>query len=163
MTADVVIRRARPEDAEAVARLIDVFADDALMLRRTPEMVELAIDDYVVGASRRGAIVACGALKEYSPSVAEVAAIAVSRDVHGCGVGRAIVAAVETLAIKRGIFDVFALTLQPAFFAAIGYQRVDRARYPEKIRRDCLACARRFACNEICFAKNLRLEARAAA
>jgi len=163
MTADIVIRRARGEDAEAISQLIAGFADEALMLRRTPEMVELAIDDYVVGVTRRGGIVACGALKEYSPSVAEVAAIAVSRDVHGCGVGRAIVAAVETLALKRGIFDVFALTLQPAFFSAIGYQRVDRARYPEKIRRDCLGCARRFACNEICFAKNLQLEALAAA
>jgi N-acetylglutamate synthase-like GNAT family acetyltransferase len=163
MTADIVIRRARAEDAEAVSRLIAVFADEALMLRRTPEMVELAIDDYVVGVTRRGDIVACGALKEYSPSVAEIAAIAVSREVHGCGVGRAVVAAVETLAMKRGVFDVFALTLQPAFFSAIGYQRVDRARYPEKIRRDCLACSRRFACNEICFAKNLRLEALAAA
>ena len=73
------------------------------------------------------------------------------------------VRAVEELALKRGIFDVFALTLQPDFFVAAGYQRVDRARYPEKIRRDCLGCARRFACNEICFAKNLRLEALAAA
>jgi hypothetical protein len=63
------------------------------------------------------------------------------------------------LAVKRGTFDVFALTLQPAFFAAIGYQRVDRARYPEKIRRDCLACARRFACDEFCFAKNLKVDA----
>ncbi|MEP6491589.1 MAG: GNAT family N-acetyltransferase [bacterium] len=163
MTADVVIRRARAADADAISRLIAVFADDALMLRRTPEMVELAIDDYVVAVNRRGGIVACGALKEYSPSVAEIAAIAVSSDVHGRGVGKAIVAAVERLALKRGIYDVFALTLQPAFFAAIGYHRVDRARYPEKIRRDCLACARRFACNEICFAKNLRIEARAAA
>ena len=91
------------------------------MLRRTPEMVELAIDDYVVGVDARGKIVACGALKEYSPSVAEIAAIAVSRDVHGRGVGKAIVAAVEALALKRGIYDVFALTLQPEFFAAIGY------------------------------------------
>ena len=163
MPADVAIRPARAEDAEAIARLIDVFADEALMLRRTPEMVELAIHDYVVAVEAHGKIMACGALKEYSPSVAEVAAIAVSRDAHGCGLGKAIVRAVESLALKRGIFDVFALTLQPAFFAAIGYQRVDRARYPEKIRRDCLACARRFACNEICFAKNLRAEALAAA
>ena len=162
MTVDVVIRRARAEDAEAIARLIAVFADEALMLRRTPEMVSLAIDDYVVGVSRDGEIVACGALKEYSPSVAEVAAIAVSRTVHGCGVGKAIVRAVEALAIKRGIYDVFALTLQPAFFGAIGYQRVDRARYPEKIRRDCLSCVRRFACNEYCFAKNLQVGAIAA-
>src|SRR6266536_3885621 len=155
MTADIVIRRARAEDAEAVSRLINCFADEALMLRRTPEMVELAIDDYVVRVTRRGELLACGALKEYSPSVAEVAAIAVSREAHGKALGRAIVNAVETLARKRGIYDVFALTLQPEFFAAIGYERVDRARYPEKIRRDCLGCARRFACNEICFAKNL--------
>ena len=162
MTANVVLRRARHGDAEAIARLIAVFAAEALMLRRTPEMVELTIDDYIVAVNASGEIVACGALKEYSPSVAEIAAIAVSRDVHGCGVGKAIVSAVEALALKRGIYDVFALTLQPAFFAAIGYQRVDRARYPEKIRRDCLGCARRFACNEICFAKNLRVEAIAA-
>ena len=81
-----------------------------------------------------------------------------SRDAHGKGLGRAIVSAVEALARKRGIYDVFALTLQPEFFAAIGYERVDRARYPEKIRRDCLGCARRFACNEICFARNLMIE-----
>ena len=163
MTANVVIRKARPEDARAVADLIAGFADEALMLRRTPESIELTIDDYVVGVDARGRIVGCGALKEYSPSVAEIAAIAVSRDVHGCGVGRAIVDAVEALACKRDIYDVFALTLQPQFFAAIGYERVDRARYPEKIRRDCLGCIRRFACSEICFAKNLRSEARAAA
>ena len=158
-TGSVVIRRARATDAPAIARLIGLFAGQAMMLRRTPEVVELAIDDYVVGVDARENIVACGALKEYSPSVAEVAAIAVSPDAHGRGVGKAIVSAVEALAIKRDIYDVFALTLQPEFFAAVGYERVDRARYPEKIRRDCLACARRFACNEVCFAKNLKLEA----
>ena len=102
-------------------------------------MISLAIDDYVVVQGPSGEILACGALKEYSPSVAEIAAIAVSRDARGQGLGRAIVHAVEELARMRGIYDVFALTLQPEFFAAIGYQRVDRARYPEKIRRDCLA------------------------
>ena len=163
MTVDVVMRAAQTTDAAAIARLIAIFAAEALMLHRTPEMVELTIDDYVVAVNAQGGVIACGALKEYSPSVAEVAAIAVSREAHGRGVGKAIVSAVEVLAMKRGIDDVFALTLQPAFFTAIGYQRVDRARYPEKIRRDCLGCARRFACNEICFAKNLRIAARAAA
>ena len=46
--------------------------------------------------------------------------------------------------------------IEPQFFEALGYLRVDRARYPEKIRRDCIGCARRFACNETCFAKPLR-------
>ena len=158
MAPDLFVRRARPSDATAISNLNNTFANEGQMLRRTPEMISLAIDDYVVVQNTSGELLACGALKEYSPSVAEVAAIAVSRAAHGKGLGRAIVSAVEDLARKRGIYDVFALTLQPEFFAAIGYLRVDRARYPEKIRRDCLGCARRFACNEICFAKNLMVE-----
>ncbi len=159
MAPDLMVRRARPQDAAAISRLNNTFANEGQMLKRTPEMIALAIDDYLVVQNSAGELLACGALKEYSPSVAEVAAIAVSREAHGQGLGKAIVRAVEELARKRGIYDVFALTLQPEFFAAIGYQRVDRARYPEKIRRDCLSCARRFACNEICFARNLLVEA----
>jgi N-acetylglutamate synthase-like GNAT family acetyltransferase len=158
MAPDLIVRRARPQDAVAIAELNNSFANDGLMLARTPETILLAIDDYVVVVSSRGDLLACGALKEYSPSVAEVAAIAVSKAAHGKGLGRAIIGAVESLARKRGVHDLFALTLQPEFFAAIGYERVDRARYPEKIRRDCLGCARRFACNEICFATNLLAE-----
>ena len=158
MAPDLRLRRARAQDAAAISRLNNTFASEGQMLTRTPEMISLAIDDYVVVQNTAGELLACGALKEYSLSVAEVAAIAVSKDAHGKGFGRAIVSAVEDLARKRGIYDVFALTLQPEFFAAIGYLRVDRARYPEKLRRDCLGCARRFACNEICFAKNLTLE-----
>jgi N-acetylglutamate synthase-like GNAT family acetyltransferase len=146
-----------------IARLNNIFADEHLMLRRTPEQIAMSIDDFVVAVDSRGRMLACGALKEYSPSVAEVAAIAVAREAQGNGLGRDIVAAVESLAIKRGVLHVFALTLQPAFFEAIGYQRVDRARYPEKIRRDCLGCARRFACNETCFAKVLRVDTALAA
>ena len=155
MAPDLLVRRARASDAPGISRLNNTFADEGQMLARTPETVALAIDDYVVVQNAAGEVLACGALKEYSPSVAEVAAIAVSRDAHGKGLGRAIVGAVERLARQRGIHDLFALTLQPEFFAAIGYERVDRARYPEKIRRDCLGCARRFACNEICFARTL--------
>ena len=158
MAPDLRVRRARPQDAAAISRLNNVFADEGQMLRRSPETIALAIDDYVVVQGASGELLACGALKEYSPSVAEVAAVAVSRSAHGRGLGRAIVSAVEGLARKRGIYDVFALTLQPEFFAAIGYLRVDRARYPEKIRRDCVGCARRFACNEICFARSLMLD-----
>jgi N-acetylglutamate synthase-like GNAT family acetyltransferase len=159
----LLIRPAREVEAEAIASLNNSFAAEHLMLPRTPEQIALAIDDYRVAVDSRGRIMACGALKEYSPSVAEVAAIAVAREAQGNGLGKDIVAAVETLALKRGIGHVFALTLQPAFFEAIGYQRVDRARYPEKIRRDCLGCARRFACDEICFAKELRVDSALAA
>ena len=150
------MRRARVTEVDAIARLNNLFADQHVMLRRTPEMIALALDDYFVAMDESGQLLGCGALKEYSPSVAEVAAIAVARNAQGRGLGRRIVHAVEHLARKRGIQEVFALTLEPQFFEALGYVRVDRARFPEKIRRDCIGCARRFACNETCFAKPLR-------
>ena len=156
----VRVRKARPGEAQAIAALNNHFADEALMLPRTPEAIALSIDDYVVAATPRGRVVGCGALKEYSPSVAEVAAIAVAEEAHGRGLGRRIVGAVEALAHKRGIRELFALTLAPAFFEALGYVRADRAHYPEKIRRDCAGCPRRVSCAEVCLAK--RLEAGAA-
>jgi len=155
-TSTLEVRTARASEAEAIAQLNNFFADQHLMLRRTPEMISASVDDYLVAIDEHGRILGCGALKEYSPSVAEVAAIAVSPTAQGLGLGRRIVTAVEELARKRGIPEVFALTLEPQFFEALGYVRVDRARYPEKIRRDCIGCARRFACNETCFAKPLR-------
>lgn len=151
---DAEIRTARCSEADAIARLNNFFADQHVMLRRTPTMISLALDDYVVAVDGHGQVLACGALKEYSPSVAEVAAIAVSPHAQGLGLGRKIVSAVEHLARRRGIPEVFALTLEPKFFEVLGYSRVDRARYPEKIRRDCIGCARRFACSETCFAKS---------
>ncbi len=33
-----------------------------------------------------------------------------------------------------------------------------RARYPEKVRRDCASCPRRSACNEICVARMFRAD-----
>jgi len=157
------IRPARFSDACAIAALNNRFASEGIMLFRKPEQIALSIDDYVVATDTRGSVIACGALKEYAPSLAEVAAIAVAPEAHGMGLGKAIVRAVEDLALKRGTAELFALTLEPGFFEAIGYGRVERARYPEKIRRDCIGCARRFACVEICFAKTVASGERAAA
>jgi N-acetylglutamate synthase-like GNAT family acetyltransferase len=83
----VHVRRARLAEAQAIADLENRFADEALMLRRTPEMVALTIDDYVVAVTPRGVAVGCGALKEYSPSLAEVAAIRSHRTHTGTGWG----------------------------------------------------------------------------
>ena len=156
------IRRARPSDVEGITTLIDRFASQGIMLAKTTDAITLALDDFVVARDARGRVVACGALREYSPSVAEVASVAVSEEAQGRGVGTRIVLAVEQLATVRGIQELFALTLTPGFFAAAGYSVVDRTTYPEKIRRDCRGCARRFACTEICVQRLLTSPARIA-
>ena len=152
---DVNVRPARAADAGAIAELIEQYAIDGSMLPRTPADVLLAIDDYVVAVTGRDRVLACGAVREYSPSLAEVSAIAVAREAHGRGLGTRIVDAVEMLARQRGITEVFALTLVPRFFEELGYRTVDRARYPEKVRRDCSGCPRRFGCAEVCVQRRL--------
>lgn len=151
-----VLRGAREGDVAGIVSLVNGYAAQAIMLMRTPESVALALHDFVVMVDADDSVVACGALKEYSPSVAEVASVAVARTAHGRGLGRAIVQALESLARKRGVDQLFALTLTPAFFEAAGYATVERARYPEKIRRDCVRCPRRIRCDEVCVSRNLK-------
>jgi len=149
------IRPATPPDVRGIAALVNGYAAQAVMLPRSIESIALGLEDFVVAADCHGRVVACGALKQYSPSLAEVASVAVSPEAHGHGVGRAIVAAVERLAWLRGVEEIFALTLTPGFFEAVGYGVVDRARYPEKSWRDCATCARRLACTEVCVSRTL--------
>jgi len=152
------LRMAQPGDIDEIVSLVNGYASDSVMLPITSERVVLALADFIVAADARGRVRACGALKEYSPSLAEVASLAVARDAHGSGLGRRVVAELEALARMRGIDELFALTLTSGFFESVGYVVTERARYPEKIRRDCMSCPRRFGCNELCVARMLRAD-----
>lgn len=152
---NVTLRPAVPADVDRIAALVNGYAAAGVMLTREPGEIALAIDDYMVAIDERGHLMACGALREYSPSLGEISAIAVAPEAHGRGLGREIVAAVERLARRRGIAEVFALTLAPQFFGSLGYRMVERSRYPEKVRRDCVGCSRRFGCAETCMQRML--------
>ncbi|MGI8618498.1 MAG: GNAT family N-acetyltransferase [Gemmatimonadaceae bacterium] len=162
---DVTIRPARRADADAIVELVNGYAAEGIMLPRSLDSVVHALDDFVVAVDRCGELLGCGALKEYSPSLAEVSSLAITRAAHGTGLGKRLVRQVEDLSLKRGITELFALTLTPAFFESAGYAVADRAAYPEKIRRDCLRCPRRIRCDEVCVSRSLvaaeRLEAAA--
>lgn len=151
----VTIRGAVRSDIADVVTLVNGFAAERVMLPRTPDSVEGALHSFVVAVDARDRVLACGTLKEYSPSLAEVASVAVAAEAHGLGLGRRIVEAIEQLARQRGVPELFALTLTPGFFERIGYTVADVARYPEKIQRDCVSCPRRQACNEICVMREL--------
>ena len=141
--APPVALRAHAGDVEGIMALVNAFAAEELLLPRTAAQVLAAIDDYVVVRDARGRVLACAALREYSPSLAELVSVAVSREAHGRGLGRVVVAGVERLARKRGFDRIFAHTLAPEFFEAIGYVRVERALYPEKCARPHTFCFHR--------------------
>jgi len=150
-------RAARPTDAAGIASLIARFAHDGTLLARSVSEVAAHIDAFVVVTAVDGTVLACAALQEYSPSLAEVASVAVAPEAQGRGLGSRIVRAVERLARRRGHRELFALSLADHFFASLGYQAAPLARYPEKLARyAALTAAGAALVPKRCFRKRLR-------
>jgi len=128
------VRPANRGDIDAILELVSAYAAEGLMLPRTREQVAMNIDNYVVAVSGTR-VVACAALDEYSPSLAEVSSVAVARSEHGKGLGTDVVLGVERLARARAISEIFALSLSDRFFLALNYEPTSISRYPEKLAR----------------------------
>jgi amino-acid N-acetyltransferase len=129
-----VVRPAIRGDIDAILELVSCYAEQGLMLPRTREQVAMNIDNYVVAISGTR-VVACAALDEYSPSLAEVSSVAVARSEHGKGLGTEVVLGVERLARARDINEIFALSLSDRFFLSLDYSPTSISRYPEKLAR----------------------------
>jgi amino-acid N-acetyltransferase len=151
----VTYRSARPMDVPAIVALINGYAARGVMLPKSPDAVAMGLDDFIVAADRTDRLLGCAAIREYSPSVAEVGSVAVVARAHGTGIGRELVRHVEQLAGRRGIQELVALTLTPHFFETLGYTVVEKSNYPEKVARDCIGCVRLHDCPEICVARHL--------
>jgi amino-acid N-acetyltransferase len=129
------VRRAARADAGQILELVTQYAAQGLMLFRTFEQVATRIDSYVVATNSAGRIIACAALEEYSPSLAEVSSVAVAPMHHGKGLGSQVVLGVERLARARDIEELFALSLTDNFFLSLSYKPTTISRYPEKLAR----------------------------
>ena len=134
-STEQVVRRATRADAVQILDLVTPYAAQGLMLPRTLDQIATRIDNYVVAADATGRVLACAALEEYSPSLAEVSSVAVSPTQHGKGLGTQVVLGVERLARSRDIEEVFALSLTDDFFISLGYKPCTVSRYPEKLAR----------------------------
>jgi amino-acid N-acetyltransferase len=153
--ADAVrIRKAAASDIAELLRLINSYAGQGLMLPRTEfELAENLRDFSVVCEGER--ILGCCALHLYTPAMAEIRSLAIGPEVHGRGLGRALVAALEQEAAGLGLEAVFAFTYVPEFFRKLGYREVDRGELPLKAWKDCLRCPKFQCCDETAVMKRL--------
>lgn len=144
-------RRARPEDAAAVHRLIARYAAEGLLLPRTAEEVSAHIGRFLVliepasaGAVER--LLGCVALEPYGPDLAEIRSLAVDPQIRGRGLGARLLRFVLAVARRRKIARVFAVTHAPQFFNRQGFQTLSRRALPEKLERDCRTCPKSPTC-----------------
>jgi len=135
LSATHLVRGATATDAADIHHLVSAQAERGTLLPRAAEEIAAALQDYVVVTDGHDRVVACAALQEYSPSLGEVTSVVVDAAAQGRGLGSMAVRCVEAMARRRGIEELFAVTLADGFFAALGYERCALARYPEKLAR----------------------------
>jgi amino-acid N-acetyltransferase len=152
--ASIKIRKARMADVEPIYALISAFARREAMLARSRSQLYEALRDFVV-ADVRGRIIGCGALTIEWDNLAEIKSVAVAGPYQKRGIGRRIVRACLAEARRLGIDKVFALTLRPTFFEAMGFRQVERDSLPHKVWSDCVNCPRFPDCNEVAMAIQL--------
>ena len=129
------VERAHETDLQALVALNNRFAPQGLTLPRTEEFAYAHLADYRIIRDADGGVVACAALDEYSPSVAELISLAVTPDTQGVGYGKALIAAVERLARQRGYAELFAVSYSDELFLACGFVHAELSAYPEKVAR----------------------------
>ncbi len=138
-------RRARPADLAAIYSLIAHYAQSGLLLPRSETELRAHLRNFFV-LEGAGGVAGCIALEPYGPDLAEIRSLAVRPGAQGRGLGRRLVRFALTVARRRKIARVFALTESPEFFLRQGFELSTRHAVPEKIARDCNTCPKRRRC-----------------
>ena len=125
------------------------------MLHRSLESVYESLREFQVAEEDDARIVACVAVDVFWADLAEVKSLAVAPDRTRAGLGRRMIEAGAEDARALGVRRMFALTYEKEFFLRAGFEIVDRESLPEKVWRECIACPKVDACDEIAMIRRL--------
>jgi len=120
------IRTASIDDVGGILELIQPLEQEGVLVRRSREKIEAAINDYTV-LVRDGSVIACAALHvEQDNKYAELACLAVDENYQESGKGEELFSYIEEQAVKQGIEKLFILTTQTAhWFLERGFIEAD--------------------------------------
>jgi len=142
------IRKAELRDVPALFNLINRYVLEQVLLPRPLTNLYEDIWEFTV-AEEDEELLGCGALKFYSQELAEIRSLCVDAPRKSKGVGRMLTEALMDEAERCGVKTVFALTVVPAFFEKLGFQKAPREKFPIKVFQDCLGCPKFSCCDEI--------------
>ncbi|MBC8372834.1 MAG: N-acetyltransferase [Planctomycetes bacterium] len=145
----MMLRFAQTVDAEAICSLINYYAERGQMLHRSMESAYYSLREFQVAIGDDGQVAGCVAVDIFWADLAEVKSLAVAPDMVGQGIGGQLLAAAIEDARRMGVKRLFTLTYEQGFFQRQGFEVIDRHDLPEKVWRECLACPKADACDEI--------------
>ncbi len=151
----MIVRPAKILDASSICSLINHYAEQGKMLHRSLESIYDDVREFQVAEGEDATVVACVALDVFWSDLAEIKSLAVAPQTRGSGIGRTLIEAAIEDARKLGVKRLFVLTYEQAFFEKLGFKIIDRQTLPEKVWRECIACPKVDACDEIAMLLNL--------
>ena len=151
----MTIRPARVCDAAAICDVVNYYAERGRMLHRSLESVYAELREFHVALDDGEQLVGCVAVDIFWADLAEIKSLAVREAARGAGAGGLLMQAAVADARRMGVRRLFALTYEEAFFARHGFGVIDRDRLPEKVWRECFACPKVDACDEIAMMREL--------
>jgi len=157
------IRPARVSDVPGIYELIEVFADQKLMIRRSMAELYESIREYFVALDDENRVVGCVALHVFWADLAELRGLAVAEHVQNLGVGRRLLDACWESARGLEIQSVFALTQSGGFFERCGFHPIEKSELPSRIWNECVRCPSFPECRELAFIRSSAPEAAAEA
>ncbi len=148
--AETEVVAAGDADVAAIANLLKFYSEKQIVLARDEDDIRHYLGNFLV-AKLNGQVVGCVAVRDFGARLWEVRSLAVLEEYIGSGIGRKLVeGAVKRLRDKSGNdFRLFALTLEPEFFARLSFEKVGKELFPEKIWCDCKNCPKFDCCDEI--------------
>ena len=167
---DILIRKARVQDARNIYDLVNSLSGDGTLLRRNYAELCENIRDFTIAERMipappveedhplgiyaqppddRYEFLGCGALHLYGPHLAEVRSIVVKPEAKGLGAGGQLIRALLEEAADHSIMSVCLFTRIPEFFDHFGFRVANREAMPDKIYKDCQTCPRLYACDEV--------------
>jgi len=152
------IRRAKISDVKAIYALINYYAERDRMLFRSLADIYENLQSFIV-AEIDDSVVGCCALQIIWSDLAEIKSLAVDEANQEKGIGKMLVAAAIEQAGQLGLPRVFALTMDPAFFEKLGFERIEKNELPMKVWKDCAKCSKQQNCDEIAVVKSVLRDA----
>ncbi len=154
------VHKARLQDARDIFDLVNSLSADGTLLRRSYAEICENIRDFTVAElpdpndpTAEPEFLGCGALHLYGPHLAEVRSIVLYPHARGKGAGAALLRALLAESEEHGVATTCLFTRLPGFFERFGFRTAERNAMPDKIYKDCQACPRLYACDEVAMVK----------
>ena len=141
-TQTATVRAARPSDVRNIRALVEPYAQRRILVEKEAVAYYESVQEFVVaeaGPIDQLRLVGCGALHVMWEDLAEIRTLAVAPEMHGSGLGHALVDELLARARTLGLRRVFCLTFEVDFFVRHGFHEiegtpVDPAVYAELLR-----------------------------